>query len=49
VFRAAHAATGERGVVLVNGYDKPILNNLTAPDTACAMHGGLRNLNRAGS
>ncbi len=35
---------GERAVVLVDEYDKPILDNLTDPDTAKAMREGLRNL-----
>ena len=40
----AHAATGERVVVLVDEYDKPILDNLTAPDMAREIRDGLRNL-----
>ncbi len=40
----AHAATGQRVVVLVDEYDKPILDNLTDPDTARVMRDGLRNL-----
>jgi len=40
----AHAATGERVVVLVDEYDKPILDNLTRPDLACEVRDGLRNL-----
>ena len=40
----AHAATGERVVVLVDEYDKPILDNITAPATAREMRDGLRNL-----
>ena len=40
----AHAATGERVVVLVDEYDKPILDNLTDPDVARVMRDGLRNL-----
>ncbi|WP_295457413.1 ATP-binding protein [uncultured Thiodictyon sp.] len=40
----AHAATGQRVVVLVDEYDKPILDNLTDPDAARAMRDGLRNL-----
>ena len=39
-----HAATGERVVVLVDEYDKPILDNLTDPATAKVMRNGLRNL-----
>jgi len=44
VIRQARAATGERVVVLVDEYDKPILDNLADPDTARAMRDGLRNL-----
>ncbi len=44
LIRRAHAASGERVVVLVDEYDKPILDNLTDPDTARAMRDGLRNL-----
>ncbi|BDV00506.1 ATPase AAA [Thermodesulfomicrobium sp. WS] len=33
-----------QAVVLVDEYDKPILDNLTDPDTARAMREGLRNL-----
>jgi len=40
----AHAATGERVVVLVDEYDKPILDNLTAPEMAREIRDGLRNL-----
>jgi hypothetical protein len=41
---AAHAAHGERVVVLVDEYDKPILDNLTAPERARELRDGLRNL-----
>lgn len=34
----------ERAVVLVDEYDKPILDNLTEPEVARAMREGLRNL-----
>ncbi|MFP4077063.1 MAG: ATP-binding protein [Halochromatium sp.] len=44
LIRSAHAATGERVVVLVDEYDKPILDNLQDPDSARAMRDGLRNL-----
>jgi hypothetical protein len=44
LIRKAHATSGERVVVLVDEYDKPILDNLTAPETARAMRNGLRNL-----
>jgi len=40
----AHAATGERTVVLVDEYDKPILDNLTRPEAAREVRDGLRNL-----
>ncbi|BDV00213.1 ATPase AAA [Thermodesulfomicrobium sp. WS] len=35
---------GRQAVVLIDEYDKPILDNLTDPDTARAMREGLRNL-----
>ena len=38
------AQTGQRVVVLVDEYDKPILDNLTQPEVARAMREGLRNL-----
>ena len=44
LIRNAHAATRERVVVLVDEYDKPILDNLTAPDVARELRDGLRNL-----
>ena len=44
LIREAHAATGERVVVLVDEYDKPILDNLEQPETAKIMREGLRNL-----
>ncbi len=40
----AHAATGERVVILVDEYDKPILDNLTEPESAREIRDGLRNL-----
>ena len=40
----AHAKFGERVVVLVDEYDKPILDNITDRETARAMRDGLRNL-----
>ncbi len=40
----AHAATGERVAVLVDEYDKPILDNLTRPELAHELRDGLRNL-----
>jgi len=44
LLRLAHAATGQRAVVLVDEYDKPILDNLTDPDAARAARDGLRDL-----
>ncbi|MDS4031099.1 MAG: AAA family ATPase, partial [Candidatus Contendobacter sp.] len=44
LIRQAHAASGQRLVVLVDEYDKPILDNLTRPDTARIVRDGLRNL-----
>ncbi len=44
LIRLAHAATGQRVVVLVDEYDKPILDNLTDAGTARRMRDGLRNL-----
>jgi hypothetical protein len=43
LLREAHAATGERVVVLVDEYDKPILDNIDDPLTAAVMRDGLRN------
>ncbi len=40
----AHAAVGQPVVVLVDEYDKPILDNLTRPEVAREMRDGLRNL-----
>ena len=40
----AHARHGERVVVLVDEYDKPILDNISDPETARAMRDGLRDL-----
>ena len=44
LIRRAQTRHGQRVVVLVDEYDKPILDNLTDPDTARAMRDGLRNL-----
>lgn len=43
ITRAAEAH-GQQAVVLVDEYDKPILDNLEAPEVARAMREGLRNL-----
>lgn len=44
LIRGACEQAGQRAVVLVDEYDKPILDNLTDRDTALAMREGLRNL-----
>ncbi|MEA3640909.1 MAG: ATP-binding protein, partial [Lamprobacter sp.] len=44
LIRGAQANSGERVVVLIDEYDKPILDNLSDPETARAMRDGLRNL-----
>ena len=44
LIRQAHRSTGERVVVLVDEYDKPILDNLTQPEAGKAIRDGLRNL-----
>lgn len=40
---AAHAKTGQRAVVLVDEYVKPMLDNLTQPEVARELRAGLRN------
>ena len=40
----AHTKTGQRVVVLVDEYDKPILDNITNCEIATEMREGLRNL-----
>jgi hypothetical protein len=40
----AHRTHGERVAVLVDEYDKPLLDNITDPATGTAMREGLRNL-----
>ena len=44
LIRKAHVHFGERVVVLVDEYDKPILDNITDARTAREMRDGLRNL-----
>ncbi len=44
LIRQAQARHGQRVVVLVDEYDKPILDNLTRPEIAREMRDGLRNL-----
>ena len=43
LIRGVHAAAGQRVVVLIDEYDKPILDNITHPDMARQMRDGLRN------
>ena len=44
IIRLAHERHGERVVVLVDEYDKPILDNLSRPEAAREIRDGLRNL-----
>ncbi|WP_295580961.1 AAA family ATPase [uncultured Lamprocystis sp.] len=44
LIRKAHAAAGERVVILVDEYDKPILDNLGTPEVARDLRNGLRDL-----
>ncbi len=44
LIRGLHERSGQRVVVLVDEYDKPILDNITEPDVARQMRDGLRNL-----
>ncbi|MBE0490146.1 MAG: ATP-binding protein [Halomonas sp.] len=44
LIRDAHAQHGERVVVLIDEYDKPILDNLLEPERARALREGLKNL-----
>jgi hypothetical protein len=44
LLRGLHAQTGQRVVVLIDEYDKPILDNLTEPDRARVMRDGLRDI-----
>ncbi|NBC48882.1 MAG: AAA family ATPase [Gammaproteobacteria bacterium] len=44
LIRAAEAASGQRVVILVDEYDKPILDNITAPERAAELREGLKNL-----
>jgi hypothetical protein len=44
LLQQAHARSGQRVVVLVDEYDKPILDNITDSDAARQMRDGLRNL-----
>ncbi len=44
LIQALHQQTGERVVVLIDEYDKPVLDNLTEPEVAKEMRDALRNL-----
>ncbi|MDR1661549.1 MAG: AAA family ATPase, partial [Azoarcus sp.] len=44
LIQGAAGKFGQRAVVLVDEYDKPILDNLTRPDLGIEMRDGLRNL-----
>lgn len=44
LIRRAQAAHGQRVVILVDEYDKPILDNLTRPEIARELRDGLRDL-----
>jgi hypothetical protein len=44
LIRLAHQQAGKRAVVLIDEYDKPILDNLEHPDTAREMRDELRDL-----
>ena len=43
LIRFSHEKTGQRVVILVDEYDKPILDNLLKPDIAKEIRDGLRN------
>lgn len=43
LIRSAHEKTGQRVVILVDEYDKPILDNLQKPEIAKEIRDGLRN------
>jgi hypothetical protein len=44
LIRKAHAATGLRAVVLIDEYDKPILDNISDSAVALELREGLKNL-----
>ncbi|MEY4754454.1 MAG: hypothetical protein RJA44_2129, partial [Pseudomonadota bacterium] len=44
LIRQTHASTGRQAVVLIDAYDKPILDNIDDPERARAMREGLKNL-----
>ncbi|MDZ4125683.1 MAG: AAA family ATPase, partial [Hydrogenophaga sp.] len=43
LLRQAHRSTGQRAVVLIDEYDKPILDNITDSATALDMREGLKD------
>lgn len=44
LIRSAHKQTGQRAVVLIDEYDKPLLDNITDRETALVMREKLKNL-----
>lgn len=44
LIRQAHAQSGQRVVVLVDEYDKPMLDNIEHPERAAEVREGLKNL-----
>ena len=44
LIRQAHRSTGQRAAVLIDEYDKPILDNITNSAVALEMREGLKNL-----
>ena len=44
LIRQAHRSTGQRAVVLIDEYDKPILDNISHSAVALEMREGLKNL-----
>ena len=44
LIRQAHRSTGQRAVVLIDEYDKPILDNITHSAVALELREGLKNL-----
>lgn len=44
LIRETHKQTGKKVVILIDEYDKPILDNITKPELAREMREGLRNL-----
>jgi len=44
LIRQAHGQSGQRAVVLIDEYDKPILDNIEHPERAAELRDGLKNL-----